>query len=134
MPKGLEVDLGPDVFFKRLFLHDCFLLCCLYKAAAAGVNGPPAVDAALLQGVQGLLPEGVVGAAAFPDELFGLLAHGHAVGGAAALTMGRLSSRTAHCTSYSVASSMGRMRVRSRWDRWVTGEKQPMRPSRQRFM
>ena len=24
IPKGLEVDLGPDVFFKRLFLHDLF--------------------------------------------------------------------------------------------------------------
>ena len=53
------------------------------------MNGPPAVDAAFLQGVQGLLPEGVVGAAAFPDELFGLLAHGHAVGGAAALDDGQ---------------------------------------------
>ena len=24
MPQGIEVDLGPDVFFKRLFLHDLF--------------------------------------------------------------------------------------------------------------
>ena len=24
IPKGFEVDLGPDVFFKRLFLHDLF--------------------------------------------------------------------------------------------------------------
>ena len=24
IPKGLEVDLSPDVFFKRLFLHDLF--------------------------------------------------------------------------------------------------------------
>ena len=24
IPKGLEIDLGPDVFFKWLFLHDLF--------------------------------------------------------------------------------------------------------------
>ncbi len=83
MPKGIEVDLGPDVFFKRLSLHhDSFFFAFVFKAAAPGVDGPPAVDAALLQGVQGLLAEGVVGAAALLDELLGLFAHGHAVGGA----------------------------------------------------
>ena len=50
------------------------------------------------------------------------------------LTMGKSSSFTAQRTSCSVASSMGRIRVRPRRSSWVTGEKQPMRPSRQRFM
>ena len=39
------------------------------------MDRPPAIDAALLQSMERFLPEGVVGAAAFPDELFGLLAH-----------------------------------------------------------
>ena len=64
MTQGVQIDLGPDVFFKRLSLHDSFFLVCNCKAAASAVDGTPAVDAALLQGVQGLLPEGVVGAAA----------------------------------------------------------------------
>ena len=52
------------------------------------MKGPPAVDAALLQGVEGLLAEGVVGAAALPDEVLRLLPGGGAVGGAAALDNG----------------------------------------------
>ena len=41
--------------------------------------------AALLQSMERFLPEGVVGAAALPDKILGLLPHGHTVGGAAAL-------------------------------------------------
>ena len=75
------------------------------------MDRPPAIDAALLQSMERFLPEGVVGAAALPDKILGLFPHGHTVG-----------------------SSMGRIRVRPRRSSWVTGEKQPMRPSRQRFM
>ena len=44
------------------------------------------------------LPEGVVGAAALPDKILGLLPHGHTVGGTAALDDGEvlLLYRTAH--------------------------------------
>src|SRR5699024_8906191 len=55
------------------------------ERASPDVQGPPAVDAAVLQGVQGLLAEGVVGAAALPDKVLGGLPGGGTVGGAAAL-------------------------------------------------
>ena len=96
------------------------------------MDRPPAVDAALLQSMERFLPEGVVGAAALPDKILGLLPHGHTVGAAAALDDGEV--LLLYRTSCSVASSMGRIRVRPRRSSWVTGEKQPMRPSRQRFM
>ena len=97
------------------------------------MDRPPAVDAALLQSMERFLPEGVVGAAALPDKILGLLPHGHTVGGAAALDDGEvlLLYRTAHLV---FGGQQGRIRVRPRRSSWVTGEKQPMRPSRQRFM
>lgn len=45
------------------------------------MDRPPAVDAALLQSMERFLPEGVVGAAALPDKILGLLPHGHTIGG-----------------------------------------------------
>ena len=63
------------------------------------MDRPPTVDAALLQSMERFLPESVVGAAALPDKILGLLPHGHTVGGGSGLlTMGEvlLLYRTTH--------------------------------------
>ena len=68
------------------------MICFLFwydKAAPARVDGTPAVNAALLQSMESLLAEGVVGAAALLHKFLGLFPHGNTVGGAAALHDGQ---------------------------------------------
>ena len=64
------------------------------------MDRPPTVDVAFLQSMERFLPEGVVGAAALPDKILGLLPHGHTVGGTAALDDGEV--LLLYCTAHLV--------------------------------
>ncbi len=78
MAKGFEVDLGPDMFSKRLFHDDLFFW---YDKAAPGPCGRDASRRCRSpQGVESLWRKAwSVRQRSLTN--FGLLAHGHAVGG-----------------------------------------------------